>query len=356
MSEPVGRARLVMVAAVVAAVILMLLAIAVVIFTASRPLTTRPTPHGTSTPRQTGAAPSMIEPSPAPVARPLIVPAAIADRPLLPFCGHETVNRLPEGDFYDADVWKCFLEARDAGEAAELIRDSLTPEAGHLRDIFRLVPGGDIEWYADTTQDALGGRRWTRVVCGDLEEAARDPAGTAIYFPADCGAAEVIIEADAPDTPTGDEMAMLEELILFARSPDAGLLDAIPLADDGVWLGLANRLISLRSPEELADPAAWTIANLGFRERVGPFSALDVLAEWNPMDAFEVREAVARVGDYPFCFEGRQPRPPEMGDARRLSLQPVFTGPAPCLTFWTVDLFLGPDASIKAITIDFGTP
>ena len=367
MTTDVGRARPLIVVGLVAAFVLMAIAIAVAIST-SRPVadaspspTASPSPVVTPTaspaptPTTTASPSAPIEPSSTPVARPVILPAEIAARQALPLCGHETVNRQPEGDFYDRDAWDCFLDAREAGEAAEVIRDSLTVEGGQIRNLFRLLPSGEIEWWTDTTQDSFGGRQWTRQLCDELAEFTSDPAGIPVYFPDACGPTEILIGPDEAGVPSGFEVAGLEELVLFARSPDEGALSRVPLSGDGVWIGLADELMVRRTPEELADPDAWLLDAQALRGRVGPFSALDLLADWDlGRNTPPVREAMVIVGEHPHCASPPVAAPAEVADLRRLSLQPV--GPDSCLTWWTVDLFAGADGTIQAITLDLYEP
>jgi hypothetical protein len=125
----------------------------------------------------------------------------------------------------------------------------------------------------------------------------------------------------------------------------------VPLSDDGVWLGLADRLIVRRSPEELGRPRAWRLAADGFRGFVGPFSALDQLSAWGPDSARPfVREASVTVGPHPHCASPPVPAPVEMAELRRLSVQPI--GELACPAWWTVDLFVEPGGAIAAITLD----
>lgn len=300
------------------------------------------------------ATPAAATPPPSEV-RPLILPAAIAARPELPFCGHETVNRQPDGDHRDAEVRACFLAAFETGDAAEMISDSPTVEGGPIREVFRLLPFGEIEWYLDSTRDPLAGQpHWTRFNCQRIT-VGTDDAGAPTFLPESCDAGEVIVGLDPAVESTGAEIGVLERLVTFARAPHTRSIEDIPFSADGVWLGLAGDLLVRRTPAELEDPAAWDLEADAFRGRVGPFSVLDTLADWNlGTEAPPVRELAAVVGDHPHCASPAVPPPPETAELRRLSVQPV--RPAACLQWWTVDLFLGVDGSIQGITLDFWEP
>ncbi len=147
-------------------------------------------------------------------------------------------------------------------------------------------------------------------------------------------------------TPTADDERLVDAIIQFARSPSPVGREAIPFADDGVWLGLAEQLLTRRSPAELVEPAAWELQTEAFRGHVGPFSALDRLA----MEG----ETTVSIGPHPHCASPPVPPPDEMADARRLSIQPV--GTDACLRWWTVDLFLTPTGEVQAVTLDLWEP
>jgi len=123
---------------------------------------------------------------------------------------------------------------------------------------------------------------------------------------------------------------------------------AIPLAKDGVWLGLGPRLVAKRSLEELSEPSGWVLdVEYSFRMYVGPFSALDLLAER--------REVRVSVGPHPHCASP-QPVPPPRKFAKldRVSVQPKSVGS--CLQWFTVDFFVSADGTIQAVTLDFFEP
>lgn len=285
---------------------------------------------------------------------PLVVPAAVAQRAELPWCGHEVMDRRPEGDFYDADIRACFLDAWEAGEAAEFVSDTLTPEAGRVRTMYRSLGDGQLEVLLDTTQDPLSARRWTRVACTSIRHAYNDPAGTPVFMEDDCGEQEIVIPTGSGLGPTPDEIRMIENLMVFARRPDQRTMSDIPFAAD-VALGLSDELLARRELRTLGDPNTWMLDAEAFRERVGPFSVLDVLANWNVHPGqLLIREAQVAVGPHPHCASPPVPPPDEVADLRRISVQPV--GAIPCLSWWTVDLFLTDDGRIAAVTLDFGEP
>jgi len=285
------------------------------------------------------------------MARPLLMPALISARRAMDFCGHDSIARTRLGDIGDQEPWECLLAARDAGRAAEVVRDALTTEGAPTRSIFRIRPTGEIEWWNDATRDPFSTHQWTMSVCGRLETFQADPSESPVHIPDDCDRHEVLIGPGREDQPSGDEMAMLEALTLFARTDDPQFLADVPFSVDGVRLGLADRLIVVLSPEELVRPKAWHLTAEAFRGFVGPFSALELLASWGPDSARPfVREASVTVGPHPHCVSPAVPAPPEVAELRRLSIQPV--GELACPAWWTVDLFLEPDGDIAAVTLD----
>ncbi|HET8776761.1 MAG TPA: hypothetical protein VFN76_03780, partial [Candidatus Limnocylindria bacterium] len=282
---------------------------------------------------------------------PLVVPAAVAARDPLPWCGHEIVNRQPEGDYRDAAVRACFLAAYRAGEPAEMVSDSRTPEGRWVRKFTRLLPGGEIEWYIDPSRDPLGGPEWSRMTCTSLHDFDPDPNGTPVFFPDDCGASEPLSIGDV----RAEEQRMLEDLVAFAQAPDPERLSVLPFADE-VALGLGDQVIQRRARAELLDPEAWSLGpDLLFRGRVGPYSVLDTLAEWNVNAAgVLIREMQVTVGAHDHCASPPVPAPSELAGLRRVSVQPV--GDVPCLLWWTIDLFLTDDGRIAGITLDLYEP
>jgi hypothetical protein len=286
-------------------------------------------------------------------ARPILVPAVVAERAELPWCGHEIVARQPEGDYFDAGVRACFLEAYDAGEPAEFVSDGLTVEGGRWRTIFRSTGGGDVEVYHDSTADPLATPGWSRLRCTSIRQSGTDPAGVPIFWEDECTEPESLA-GDGGSDPTVAELRAIEDLVAFAQSGSEVTAAGIPFADE-VWLGLGDELLERHPRDEVIDSISWGLDADAFRERVGPFSALEVLADWNVQPAgILVREALVLVGPHPRCASGPVAPPAQVAGLRRVSVQPVRW--AACLSWWTVDFFFNDDGLIEAITLDFGDP
>jgi hypothetical protein len=147
-------------------------------------------------------------------------------------------------------------------------------------------------------------------------------------------------------TPAGQDERVVRALIRFAHSPSPEAAAMVPWAEDGVWLGLADRLLVRRSTKELPEPEAWLLHSELFRGYVGPFSALDLLG--GP------EKTTAAVGPHPHCASPPVPPPKRVVHLRRVSVQPRDT--ESCLQWWTVDIFVRPGGEIKAVTLDLWEP
>jgi hypothetical protein len=137
----------------------------------------------------------------------------------------------------------------------------------------------------------------------------------------------------------------LDALVEFARAPGEETWSELPLADR-VQLGLGDRLWERRSAAALRDPAEWELDVELFRGGVGPFSALDVLAD---DDALEYRK-----GSYERCASPPAEPPPHVAKLRRLSIQPDET--ESCLQWFAVDVFVSEEGEIAAVTLDLWEP
>jgi hypothetical protein len=153
-------------------------------------------------------------------------------------------------------------------------------------------------------------------------------------------------EPSEPGSAVTEEEQLVTDLIEFARSPSAESAARIPFASDGVWLGLSDRILGRRTVDELTDPRAWVLNVEAFRGHVGPFSALELLADSGPYSV--------TIGDHPHCASPPVPPPDDVADATRVSVQP--TGIDTCLRWWTVDLFLNAAGELVAITLDLWDP
>jgi len=154
--------------------------------------TPSPTPSASPAPSalatETPSTSPMTEPTPTFSVEPsgVPIPAEFTDRTELPSCGHEVVERTAEGDLHDAEATACFLAAYEAGEPAEFISDSPTPETGRITTVFRVLGPGEIEIFRDTTQDPLSTPEWTRTMCGSIREIDQDPNGVPILIGDGC--------------------------------------------------------------------------------------------------------------------------------------------------------------------------
>lgn len=176
-----------------------------------------------------------------------------------------------------------------------------------------------------------------------------------------CGDAEEPVAVDAPSPPatspttvgTGDR-ELAAALVAFARSPGADTLAVVPLAPE-VALGLADRLEPAQDRSRLARPGAWSIeAPDGFRGRVGPFNAVQILAghaEGDDLAAFAVY-----VGPHAHCAGPPVPAPAGLAQHRRVSVQPAETTIDGCLDWFTVDLFVDAGGEVDAVTFDTWEP
>lgn len=100
------------------------------------------------------------------------VPAAIAMRRPLPFCGLEQAPAPQPGIFVDAAVRSCFWDAHNAGREAEFVSVQSTMEGAPIATVYRLLAGGTVEVLTDWSQDPFGAAPgWTISTCTGLVEA-----------------------------------------------------------------------------------------------------------------------------------------------------------------------------------------
>jgi hypothetical protein len=115
-------------------------------------------------------------------------PASVLVEDPLPSCGWELIELTPEGLRFDADARACFWEAHEGGEPAEMISTSHSIEGTVIRNVYRILSGGDVELITDWSHD-LGQRPWDIVLCRAIERPADgEPTGTLLFDPTSCDA------------------------------------------------------------------------------------------------------------------------------------------------------------------------
>ena len=119
-------------------------------------------------------------------------PAQVLEPGPDPSCGWELVELTPEGQTFDADARSCLWEAYEAGDEAEMISTSMSVEGTVVREIYRVLDTGEIEFIVDWSHD-LGARPWQLMRCTGLEQRADDELTGAILFdPTGCDDPEEI--------------------------------------------------------------------------------------------------------------------------------------------------------------------
>jgi hypothetical protein len=210
-----------------------------------------------------------------------------------------------------------------------------------------------------------GGGGWS--LCSALAES----------FPPQCGgfslvipnfdptSYEIVAEAgiqwsDIPATITGtftDDRLLLSEVPFELTDADRAIADAfqafaaggtsddLPVGDT-LQIGLADEIIATLTPDEFEDRLAWELEKEAFRAWVGPFSALELLADDRPIDYL--------LGPHNHCASPPVPAPDGLADLRRVSVFP--TDATSCLEWWTVDFFVTADGTVAAVTMDLWEP
>lgn len=140
-------------------------------------------------------------------------------------------------------------------------------------------------------------------------------------------------------------------MVAFARVRDDPSFADVPFATD-VALALGGDVRLTRAANELLDPNAWLIhpGQKGFRERVGPFSALDLLANAGALTTSASRHGSCTTADEPL------PPPPELSSLHVVSIQPDRRDVAACMQWWAVDLFVTDSGRIAGVDVDLGAP
>lgn len=124
-----------------------------------------------------------------------------------------------------------------------------------------------------------------------------------------------------------------------------GDIAGMPFADAGVALALGGEILATPLPAALESPGTWQLDLDGFRARVGPFSALELVTAADALTTF--------IGAHDHCASPPKARPDVEYD-RQLVIQP--TGVDSCLDWFSVDLFLDGDGVIVAVNLDLWEP
>ena len=146
---------------------------------------------------------------------------------------------------------------------------------------------------------------------------------------------------------TDAERAIVDTMRGFASDPTADRLAELPLTD-AVILTLGPQLARSEAASNLADPGSWVFGTEydGFRARVAPFSALDLVAQ--------PRDVGITAGPRDHCASPPMPVYEDLIGLRQISIQP--TDATSCLEWWAVDLFLTEDGEIAGVTLDLWEP
>lgn len=246
-------------------------------------------------------------------------------------------------------VLVCAFAACSSQRTVRVVDTTLGTDARTLQLALGACPEGAVAVAVeqDDQQVILGASAWGPNV-GDCA------AGAEVVLDTPLGGRRVLDGAEATTSPTGSpayvrpaETELVEGLVDFARHPQR-LAPPAALGTGRVALGLGERLLVTRDAAELADPSAWRLdaGRESFRDLRGPFSALERIAENGG------RQMVA--GPHRRCVSPPTPPPAAVADLRRISAQPATV--TSCREWWSVDLYLEDDGTVRAVTLDLWEP
>lgn len=210
----------------------------------------------------------------------------------------------------------------------ETLLESLPPQCGGAWLVIADPGGLDLALTQDLEFEQNQGVRWTA-----------DQVEIWAWY----DGSRLVIGGEAAALPTAEDLALVEAFVGFAAAPDQETVSKVPFADQ-VVLGLASNTVATLRQDGLADPTSWSLDMEIFRARTGPFSALNLVE----------RPFIVTVGSHPHCVSPPVAPPVGFETHRRISLQPGLA--ISCVDWWTVDLFVGPDGTIEAVTIDLYEP
>lgn len=128
----------------------------------------------------------------------------------------------------------------------------------------------------------------------------------------------------------------------------------LPFAPE-VHLGLRDAIDKTVPRAKLADRASWRIDREEFAAAVGPFDATATLRDFASRHT-EIDPFTIGVGDYPHCNNRQVFRAPELTGLARVTIQPRDGTIDSCISWFSVDLYLGDAGRISAVTMDHGEP
>ncbi len=149
--------------------------------------------------------------------------------------------------------------------------------------------------------------------------------------------------------PRGRDAVIARTFYRFAADPDLGA----PFAPGPVWTGLeSGPTHTWVRPDHLPDLASWRVGE-GYAERMGPFSALDVLAASGGY--FEVHRGVLATCGFDGGVDVAPPALQGQADLRAVTLTASRDTVLACMDWWGVTLFVGPDG-IRGVALRLGAP
>ena len=102
------------------------------------------------------------------------VPAEVAGRRPLPFCGVERAPAPRPGIFVDRAIRLCFWNAHLSHSEAEFVSIQSTMEGAAIATIYRLAADGTVQTLTDFTQDPFGAGGWILSNCAKVVEGEGD--------------------------------------------------------------------------------------------------------------------------------------------------------------------------------------
>jgi hypothetical protein len=109
-------------------------------------------------------------------------PQLVRDRSALPACGAERVHAAADAN---VDGRRCLWSAYQEHRPAEFVTTRWSIEGDPITWIYRILPGGAVEVFVDSTQDTWSAKTWLRLACPGLSLV--DGAGAQSEFEAGLG-------------------------------------------------------------------------------------------------------------------------------------------------------------------------